>query len=167
MKKELLTITLLLLCFFLAGQKPRQVLQQLKDSFPQERLYIHYDKEVYLAGETIWFKAYLLNGFLLSDLSANLMVELINENNRIILEKRLPVLAGTVNGNFDLPDSLLPGNYIVRAYTPWMLNFDKNFLYHKSIYIYKPVQTEAQQQKSNSSYIVNFFPEGGDLVNGV
>ena len=167
MKKELLTIKLLLLCFFLAGQKPRQVLQQLKDSFPQERLYIHYDKEVYLAGETIWFKVYLLNGFMLSDLSANLMVELINENNKIVLEKKLPVLAGTVVGNFDLPDSLLPGHYIIRAYTPWMLNFDKSFLYHKSIYIYKPVQTESPQQKSNSSYLVNFFPEGGDLVNGV
>ena len=122
MKKLWLTFSFVLAGLILCGQHPQKVLQQLNDSFPQERIYIHYDKEVYLAGETVWFKAYLLAGFVPSDLSANFFIELINGNNQIILQKRFPILSGTAIGNLDLPDSMPAGNYLVRAYTPWMLN---------------------------------------------
>lgn len=167
MKKLWLTFSFVLAGLILCGQHPQKVLQQLNDSFPQERIYIHYDKEVYLAGETVWFKAYLLAGFVPSDLSANFFIELINGNNQIILQKRFPILSGTAIGNLDLPDSMPAGNYLVRAYTPWMLNFDEDFLYRKSFFIYKPGEKNTTPVKDKPPYQVHFFPEGGDIVNGV
>ena len=167
MKKKLLTFSFVLASFLICGQNPQKVLQQLNDSFPQERIYIHYDKEVYLAGETIWFKAYLLAGFMPSELSANFFIELINGKNQIIIQKRFPILSGTAIGSLELPDLIPAGNYMVRAYTPWMLNFDEDFLYRKSFFIYKPGENNLSPVNTKPQYNFNFFPEGGDIVNGV
>ncbi len=167
MKKQLLTAVLIFFAAFLYAQKPQQVLQKLKDSFPQERIHIHFDKEMYMAGETIWFKAYLFFGFLPSDLSANFVAELIDQNNHIILQKKLPVLSATVNGFFDVPDTLTQGNYVLRAYTPWMLNFDEAFIYRKPFFIYKPTQQKISPVNESIDYRVDFFPEGGELIRNV
>lgn len=167
MKKPLLAAVLIFSATFLYAQQPQQVLQRLKDSFPQERVHIHFDKDMYMAGETIWFKAYLFFGFLPSDLSANFIAELIDQNNHIILQKKLPVLSATVNGFFDLPDTLSQGNYVLRAYTPWMLNFDEAFIYRKPIFIYKPSLQKISPAKQTVDYRVDFFPEGGELIRNV
>ena len=167
MKKQILTAAFIFYSAFLHAQNQQQVLQKLKDSFPQERIHIHFDNEVYMAGETLWFKAYLFFGFLPSDLSANFIAELIDQNNHVILQKKLPVLAATVNGYFDLPDTLSQGNYVLRAYTPWMLNFDDAFIYRKPIFIYKPSLQKAGVAKQAVEYRVDFFPEGGELIRNV
>jgi hypothetical protein len=120
-----------------------------------------------MAGETIWFKAYLFFGFLPSDLSANFIAELIDQNNHIILQKKLPVLSATVSGYFDVPDTLSQGNYILRAYTPWMLNFDEAYIYRKPLFIYKPSQQKIIPAKESIDYRVDFFPEGGELIRNV
>lgn len=163
-------ILLLICCILLStiqgiSQKHKEALQLLRDSFPQERIHIHFDKEVYMAGETIWFKAYMFSGFAPSDLSANFIVELVNDRNQVVMHKKLPVIAGTVNGNFDLPDTISLGNYTVRAYTPWMLNFDEAYIYRKAILIYKP--STSITNVNRPVYKFDLFPEGGDLVAGV
>jgi hypothetical protein len=65
-----------------------------------------------------------------------------------------------------IPDGLENGVVHVKAYTQWMLNFDEAFLYNRDI----PVLVQANEfnaspEKSRSE--INFFAEGGDLVNGV
>ena len=40
-------------------------------NFPQEKIHIHFDKESYLPGETIWFKAYLFEENLPSEKSTS------------------------------------------------------------------------------------------------
>jgi hypothetical protein len=58
MKSALFAFALLVFsnCF---GQDYESMLTTFSKEHPQEKVYIHYDKESYVAGETVWFKAYL------------------------------------------------------------------------------------------------------------
>ncbi|MCH5684991.1 hypothetical protein LWM68_12510 [Niabella sp. W65] len=48
----------------------------------------------------------------------------------------LPVFNGITYGQMDIPDTLSTGTYRMRAYTPLMLNHEKDFLYSTAIRVY-------------------------------
>src|SRR6478609_4856786 len=70
------------------------------DSFntnlPAEQLYLHLDKQNYSVGDTLWFKAYLLERttHAYSSLSGILYVELISDSNRLIKRLSFPAAYG-------------------------------------------------------------------------
>src|SRR6476659_10878720 len=101
--------------------------------FPQERMYLQYDKPVYSPGETIWFKAYLMNGIMPSDISKNGYADLYDADGRLLAHSVFPIVVGSFHGQFDIPDSISTPFVHVKAYTAWMLNFDTAFLYEKNI----------------------------------
>ena len=49
--------------------------------YPQEKVYVHMDNRSYFLGDTIWFKAYVMNATTLhpTQMSGVLYVELLNE----------------------------------------------------------------------------------------
>ena len=53
-------------------------------NFSQEKIHIHFDRESYLPGETIWFKAYLFEEYLPSTKSTNFYASLYDENGKLI-----------------------------------------------------------------------------------
>ncbi len=105
--------------------------------FPQEKIYIHTDRPYYLAGDTIWFRAYLVNatGHERSKLSNKVFVYLANEKDSIVEKQMLNAANDKLNGSITIPDSLLEGNYVIRAYTARMLNFGDRFIFAKNLYI--------------------------------
>ena len=148
----------------ICAQRLDSLLNQLDVKFPQEKLYLHYDRPYYNPGETIWFKAYLTSGNLPSAISKTIYAELINEKGIVLQKKIMPVIESGGASFFDLPDTM-PNNVVyVRAYTAWMLNFDSTLLYHKPISI---INTVKKIIPAPAFYSVNFFPEGGDLVAGI
>ncbi|HWR32250.1 MAG TPA: hypothetical protein VN451_01890, partial [Chitinophagaceae bacterium] len=161
--KKLLTIQglMLVVIFHSAAQKNDSALNMLSTQFPPERIYIHYDKEYYVAGETIWFKAYLYSDGKPSVLSSTLCIQFIDDKNRNIITQKYPVLGAVAKGNIDLPDSLLEGNYTVRALTPAMLNEEDAFIYKKNIFVIKPHSTTATNIKQLQNLSLLFFPESG------
>jgi len=168
-KKIFLAFTISLLSFFyLAAQKIDSALNVLATKFPAEKIYVHYDKEYYLAGETIWFKAYLYNDNKPSIVSSNFYLQLINNKNQIISSKKYPVMGAAAKGNIDIPDSLPQGNYRIRALTPEMLNNDLDFIYNKNFFIYNPSSNNTKEKTTASQNIIlQFFPESGNLVDGL
>ena len=168
MKCRLLFFLVLLSCVNdLFSQDASLVLKKLADSFPQERVHIHFDKEAYVSGETIWFKAYLFNGFVPSDLSTNFYVELRNDKGKLVDRKTLPIFSGTAIGSIAIPDTLVTGQYLFRAYTPWMLNFREEFLFEKPIVLYKSGKQTSAPLSQSPRYSLQFFPEGGDLIKSI
>ena len=138
------------------------------DQVPDQKAYVHFDKDIYRAGETIWFKAYLFSGFSLSVNSKNFYAELINDKGNVVQRKVYPITESSSIGNFDLPDSMLAGNLIFRGYTTWMLNFDTSFIFRKNIVVTnKAGIAESKKAVEAKSYSIQFFPEGGNLVNGL
>ncbi len=133
--------------------------------YQQEKIHIHFDKSAYNKGETIWFKAYLMAGNELSAYSKNVYVDWYNSNGRLLKHTVSPVFESSAKGQFEIPVNYAGQGVYVKAYTQWMLNFDSTFLYSKEIVVNQPPVTGSVPMKYITS--VQFFPEGGDLVNGL
>ena len=68
----------------------------IHNEFPQEKAYLHLDKPYYTAGETIWFKAYLVeaNTLIPDTVSIPLYVELIDNQRGKLIDKKILKLEG-------------------------------------------------------------------------
>jgi hypothetical protein len=149
------------------AQKAEQALSVLLKDFPSEKLYLHYDKEYYVSGETIWFKAYLFNDGKPSSLSQNLFLQFADSKGNVVASQRYPVMGAVIKGNIHIPDSLPPGNYYVRALTPAMLNGGEDFIYTKNLYVFRPSAPAPAAPATPPAVSLQFFPESGHLVAGI
>ena len=151
----------------LSAQRFDSVLNKLDTEYPQEKLYLHFDKSAYNPGETIWFKAYLFSANYPSDISKTLYAELVDAQGKVLDKKSAPVFMAGAAAAFDLPTDLTSPVVYVRAYTRWMLNFDSSFLFVKAFPILTGKKLAGKSVTSNPTAYLHFFPEGGDLVEGV
>jgi hypothetical protein len=149
-------------------------LQSLKNDRPIEKVYLHFDKPYYVTGDTIYFKAYvtLNEQHRLSTLSEVLHAELITPENKILRSLKLQLRNGVAWADFAIPDSLPKGNYRVRAYTKWMLNEGKNYVFDQIIRVgsTKPDRSDKklmQTQNRRTRPVTDFFPEGGTFLIGI
>ena len=132
-------------------------IMQFDSIWPQEKVYLHFDNTGYFQGETIWFKAYVVNA---SDLqrarSGVLYVDLISPNGVILQQKKLKVIRGQADGCFSLMDAsteqarqirgMIPypsGYYEVRAYTQFMMNFDDRIAFSRVLPVFKSPTKEG------------------------
>ena len=107
---------------------------------PSQKVYLHTNKAEYTSGETIWFRAYLVDGashLPFSDTS-NIYVELINADGNTMEMRILLSDTGFASGDIRLRSDLPDGNYVLRAYTDWMRNFSQDFFYNRYLYISNP-----------------------------
>jgi hypothetical protein len=137
----------------------------------QEKIYIHTDRSSYITGETIWFKVYCIEGSThrAPAISKVAYLELLDADSKAVLQTKIALNEdGTGNGTVFLPASLTSGNYLLRAYTNWMKNAGADLYYHQPITIINPfVNFTPSPSVSEAKYDVQFFPEGGNLVNGL
>ena len=101
----------------------------------QEKVYLHTDRDYYYPKENIWFKAYLGYSMpvLRDTLSRVLYVDLIGADKKVLKTKSYKIGQGVSWGDFKLPDSLVAGQYYLRAYTNWMRNYGENTFFTKAI----------------------------------
>ncbi len=179
MKREILIAISIVVHFFslepiLAQDKSIETLlkgaNQFQETPVSEKVYLHTDKNMYLAGEIAWFKIYNLNAnnHFLSDLSTIVYVELFNADNEPTIQLKIPVKNGLGEGSIDLPSNLKSGNYVLRAYTHWMKNFNDQLFFQKSLQI---LNTEVLPEKmlatTKDSILIHFYPESGNLLTNV
>ncbi len=149
-----------------SGQSLDSALSTYSTKYPQEKIHIHFDKDNYLPGETVWMKAYLLSDALPSAVSKNLYFDWTDADGRLLLHSIAPVTEGGASSFYKIPTWVKNGVVHVKAYTQWMLNFDEDFLFNKDIPVLMP--SDGSNPVVNAPQtVLNFFPEGGDLVNGV
>jgi hypothetical protein len=135
-----------------------------------EKIFAHTDKTFYLAGESIWFKLYCVdeNFHRPSDVSKVAYVEIVNAENKPVLQAKISLDEGSGNGSFIIPSYISSGNYMLRAYTKWMENFGADYFFQTPITIINTLKTGvAKTEVKERSYEVTFFPEGGNLVEGI
>ncbi|MBW4891529.1 hypothetical protein KXQ82_17510 [Mucilaginibacter sp. HMF5004] len=191
MKSNLL-VAVLLCCLLSIGQsasaqkKPVATAPQKNFTLFFEKVYVHTDRDYYATGEDIWFKAYLVNG--LSSYptytSNNLYIDLISPDSKIMSREIIRLDQGMGVGDFKLTDSVPEGVYHLKAYTNWMRNFGDNFIFDKKITIHsvqgvksanpqvkeagkRGKATEIPPVNIDQTYKINFFPEGGSMIEGV
>ncbi|HLZ88420.1 MAG TPA: hypothetical protein VKQ52_14290, partial [Puia sp.] len=143
---------------------------RFQSSIPQEKLFVHVDKTVYLAGETIWFKVYAVDARSNTpdSLSAIAYVEIIDRDQKPVLQEKVAMPDGKGDGYFRLPPSIPSGHYILRAYTNWMKNFSPDLFYQQEVTILNTLtETGFEDSSRHAADSIRFFPEGGNLVNGL
>ena len=100
-----------------------------------EKPYIMTDKGYYYPSDAILFKAFFnyISPVYRDSLSHVMHIDLIDASNKIVQTKMFPLIAGTSYGDLALLTTIQPGDYTLRAYTRWMLNFDKKIIFQKPI----------------------------------
>ena len=132
--------------------------QVVNDDFlqPKEYVYMHLDNDDYLIGEDIFFKAYIINSS--ATKSGVLYTELLSSNGDIIEKKKHKIENGCSEGYFALKKEYRAGDYEVRAYTRYMLNWGENMIFSKKIHVCESlssVRTSMYQSANDTSFVDN------------
>lgn len=138
--------------------------------FVQEKIFVHTDKTTYLAGEICWFRIYYVDAFFHRplNLSKIVYVQLLDRNNKPVWQAKIALQEGGGSGSLQLPVSIISGNYKLRAYTNWMKNFSADYFFEKPLTIINSRKIfEPDTLPPKKVFELNFFPEGGNLVNGI
>lgn len=160
-----LLLTLLIASFSLQplfSQTLLTTLNRYNEQYEHEKMHVQFDKPAYSAGETVWFKAYLVSKLMPTTVSTNFHAELVDAAGQVIEKKVYPIYEASAAGSFDLPKGSKGEGVLFRAYTTWMLNFDTAFLYTKVLSASKATSTPSAA--TNKVTTLRFFPEGGDWV---
>lgn len=203
---------ILLACAGLKGQTAEQELMryagnihQFNQIFPQEKIWLQFDNTSYYTGETIWFKAFVVEASTLHRAPSKVLyVELLSPTGVVLKQQKLKVVAGQADGSFTLLDGATQytrdlrgvlaypsGFYEVRAYTTNMLNFKEEALFSRVLPVFEKPSKEGdfygeapriekhynkdadieqfrpKGKKDRSALNIDFYPEGGNLVNGL
>lgn len=148
---------------------------QYCNNYQFDDLYIHSDREVYTAGESILMKAYLFDrgSMTLTSRSSYAYAELINPLNIPVGRIKIFLENGSGSSVMQIPDTLLNGLYTLRAYTNLMKNYMPYGCFRKSIMIVNPFSNtfvnfaSGRRGIKEKPFKMNFFPEGGKMISGL
>lgn len=116
--------------------------------FPQEKLYLHTDKPAYVAGDTIWFRAHVVDAasHLPVSVSRYVYVELADQADSVIYRVKIRVNDSIYSGYLPLELTIPQDNYHLRAYTPFMKNLPQEALFDMSLQVYNPLVKRNRMQ---------------------
>ena len=172
------------------GPDPTRLIEQLRRFYlttQPEVSYLHLDQAAYAAGETLWFKAYVVDAraHQPDSLSRVLYVDVVTPEKQVIFRRTLALDQGIAAGDIILPDTLRTGVYTLRAYTSWMRNSDEGLFFTRRVPVWQAAvpasggpapsamrraelaRTTARQVAAAQVPDVQFFPEGGNYVAGL
>jgi hypothetical protein len=103
----------------------------------QERVYLHLNKQVYVAGESIQFKAYVLSGTSPVDIPCSkiLYFNLSDIQGKSQANWRINLGSSLESGNLTIPADFGAGLYKLRAYTNYMRNEPANRIFSQDLLI--------------------------------
>ena len=167
-------ITVLILCISiincLFAQQNKGDSKLLYDKFTSlmspEKVYLHTDKDVYFATDTIWFSGYLENTSYTSefDESNYIYVELINNKltrdfgsffnyskyeSSVEVRVKIKRTGNSFAGHIVVPEMNSTGKAIIRAYTYWMMNRPAEYMFYKEVEIVNPMKDKLVTAMAN------------------
>lgn len=174
MSNKLIITAIFLLCFISSyTQNTDSLLAKYITSLrnfyelnPAEKCFLHSDKQFYQPGETVWFKSYLTLNNYPSKLSSVVYTDFSDANGKLYSKAMWKVEGGTATGNIFIPDTLQTGIYRIRSYSLWMLN-EPQFVGEQMIFILGKKDQTKVFYLPVSNLIIDFFPEGGQLITNV
>lgn len=120
--------------------------------FPNEKIHLHTDRSLYVGGDTLWFRAYLVNALdnKPEKTSRYVYTELVNPFGTVV--NRVKIRQDTDSlyyGYLPLDVDLPSGEYMVRAYTRYMKNSEESFFFRKPVRV---VQTLGKSVKAEVDF---------------
>lgn len=140
----------------------------------KEKTLLVTDRKIYSAGETVYFKAFLVDSIqnYLRTKPAKLYVDYVDEKDNVIAKLLLKNTNFQTSGQFVLPDSLPEGFYWMRAYSKSMIDSDFNNIAVLPLYVFGKVEKQENVLKnitkdSSNKTIIKLYPEGGAIISGL
>jgi len=103
-----------------------------------EKAYIQTDKPMYMPGDEIWIKAWVVNGANMPTvLSQKATIELIKPDGSKLMRKEILIEDGVITEYLKLDVNANGGIYQLKINTPWMSTLDQSYKYSKEITVQK------------------------------
>ena len=131
---------------------------------------MHLNKSTYIIGETIGFTAYVLDkkDKKPSLLTTNLYVTIEDKDQNIVKQKLIMVNNGIASNTIEVDSLFSNGNYYIKAYTKWMLNFNEQNYFIESIKIKdQNIVKKIEKPILIHNIDAQFLPESGHLLHGI
>lgn len=120
-----------------------------------EKIHFQTDKDIYLPGETVWFKCFVFFANKPSTASTNIVIGIYGNDGLLIQKKKFPLIDGTCAGEFVLPDSINSSYLRLMAKTINSIN-----PFQKTVAIYRPGKAiEIPYQEGSNEMSVNILSE--------
>lgn len=141
----------------------------------KDKILLNTDRNIYAAGETVYFKAYPTDALRnhLRTSPKKLYVDLVDKDDNVLSQLLLNAAAMKTNGDFKLNDSLKEGFYWLRAYTKQMIDDNIEGIGITPVYVVNAARRQSANMNTTHSInttntpMVQLFPEGGSLMSGI
>ena len=159
MKNQLFTFILPILLPFLypnttgISELTEKILSNMEayvNDIPEEKAFLHLDKNMYSAGDIIWFSAYMTAGSpdVPSPLSKVLYVDLLDNRGNLLQQKTVQIENGHGHGEFKLDNFFQEGTYQIKAYSHWMKGFGSEAAFKTHVQVFEPYNLMFQPSVS-------------------
>ena len=139
------------------SSKQKELFHNYSKLLSPEKVYLHTDKDVYFATDTIWFSGYVENASYASefDESNYIYVELIGDQlfrdycswinfsvkePDVVARKKIRRIGNSFQGYIIVPEMHSTGRAVIRAYTYWMLNRPADYMFYKELELTNPMK---------------------------
>ena len=160
--KKLLCLIILLFSFIRSEAQSDHIC-------PHEKLYVHTDRANYERGDTVRFRAYLMDTRREATAYSRYVYAELLADSQVISREMVKDDHGVFSGYLSLGDTLRSGNYTLRFYTRYLSSLPApRYFYRQIIVGGRPFQDYRKESVTRmaASYHVSFFPEGGRLPSG-
>ena len=112
--------------------------------YPQEKINVTTDKEHYMAGDTIWLRAFVVDAssHCPVDVSRYVYVELRNPFNQVEYRAKLISRKGEFCGYLPLDAKMAEGRFMLTAYTMFMENAGEEYFFKKQVTVSSAFSTK-------------------------
>ena len=137
-------------------------------SNPRETIFVHTDRDIYVAGEHLFFDLRLFTEPAIAGRTSAFAYIALRSEKGLVKRISLKVDKGQGHGQIYLPDTLSSGYYELIAFTNWMRNAGEEWYFKKPLFIANRFDNnlEATLPPFGEPH-VHFFPEGGNLSEGI
>ncbi len=186
--KRILLLPFLLMIFKISlsqgfAERITAVLNQVGKEIPSDQLFLHLDRNLYLAGDTIRFQAYIRDSRTcdFTTESSAMYALLLNTENATVDSARFRIMYSSVSGWLRVPDNALPGVYSVLAFTSLDMNYSPKYAFSAPVKIgnYNSSMTSGRSTVPEVPYAssdipvqlpqleLRFLPEGGTFISEI
>ena len=120
------------------------------DDTVRERVYIHTDKNCYIAGENIWLKFYVIDSNFQPSLLSKVGYIEICDTEMPRIQLKVALEKGSGAGKMKIPSNLPTGIYRLTGYTRYMRNEGEKVLFEKQIAIINAKQQTPDPVRFNT-----------------
>ena len=143
------------------NKTPFDRLDMQRSIYPQEKIHVVTDRDLYCGGDTIWLRAFVVeaDSHIQTAISKYAYIELLTPFG--FAEKRVKLMErdGVYAGYIPIDNEIYEGDYTLAAYTAYSENIGKEYFFRKPIKILAP---------QSSRYMIDseFSPLGNGNVKG-